>query len=179
MCPTSTQNKGKYGTRSKARLGLFFHQKSPPRPCTGTKKRSGQRAPPLGPCLQRGSKAALGFAPPPAGRASALAGDPSPWPAPAAFDVRRPGMAAARTAATLFKGGGGVAACSPLSIASGGTREKRQHCGRRQGVRPLCASDSPWARPGVRTGRAGNLRPASAPPVTVLGFSPPAPPLGG
>lgn len=58
--------------------------------------------PPLGPCLQRGSKAALGFAPPPAGRASALAGDPSPWPAPAAFDIRRPGMAAARTAATLF-----------------------------------------------------------------------------
>ena len=46
-------------------MGLFFHQKSPPRPCTGTKKRSGQRAPPLGPCLQRGSKAALGFAPPP------------------------------------------------------------------------------------------------------------------
>lgn len=43
--------------------------------------------------------------PPPAGRASALAGDPSPWPAPAAFNIRRPGMAAARTAATLFFGG--------------------------------------------------------------------------
>ena len=42
---------------------------------------------------------------PPAGRASALAGDPSPWPAPAAFNIRRPGMAAARTAATLFFGG--------------------------------------------------------------------------
>lgn len=52
-----------------------------------------------------GAKAALGFAPPPAGRASALAGDPSPWPAPAAFNIRRPGMAAARTAATLFFGG--------------------------------------------------------------------------
>ena len=51
------------------------------------------------------AKAALGFAPPPAGRASALAGDPSPWPAPAAFNIRRPGMAAARTAATLFFGG--------------------------------------------------------------------------
>ena len=42
---------------------------------------------------------------PPAGRASALAGDPSPWPAPAAFNIRRPGRAAARTAATLFFGG--------------------------------------------------------------------------
>ena len=52
-----------------------------------------------------GAKAALGFAPPPAGRASALAGDPSPWPAPAAFNIQRPGMAAARTAATLFFGG--------------------------------------------------------------------------
>ena len=41
----------------------------------------------------------------PGGRASALAGDPSPWPAPAAFNIRRPGMAAARTAATLFFGG--------------------------------------------------------------------------
>ena len=53
----------------------------------------------------------------------------------------------------------------------------RQHCGQGQGVRPPCASDSPWARPGVRTGRAGNLRPAASPPGPVLGFSPPAPPL--
>ena len=55
----------------------------------------------------------------------------------------------------------------------------RQNCGQGQGVRPLCASNNPWARPGVRTGRGGNLRPASAPPVPVLGFTPPAPPLGG
>ena len=105
MCPTSTQNKGRYGPRSKARLGLFLHQKSPPRPCTGTKKRSGQRVPPSRPVFAAGEQSGPRLRAPPAGRASALAGDPSPWPAPAAFNVRRPGMAAARTAATLFKGG--------------------------------------------------------------------------
>ena len=61
--------------------------------------------PPLGPYLVRGSQSGPRLRAPPAGRASALAGDPSPWPAPAAFDIRRPGMAAARTAATLFFGG--------------------------------------------------------------------------
>ena len=39
-------------------------------------------------------------------RARVCAGrGPHPWPAPAAFNIRRPGMAAARTAATLFFGG--------------------------------------------------------------------------
>ena len=61
--------------------------------------------PPLGPYLVRGSQSGPRLRAPPAGRASALAGDPSPWPAPAAFNIRRPGMAAARTAATLFFGG--------------------------------------------------------------------------
>ena len=61
--------------------------------------------PPLGPYLVRGSQSGPRLRAPPAGRASALVGDPSPWPAPAAFNIRRPGMAAARTAATLFFGG--------------------------------------------------------------------------
>ena len=61
--------------------------------------------PPLGPYLVRGSQSGPRLRAPPAGRASALAGDPSPWPAPAAFNIRRPGMAAAHTAATLFFGG--------------------------------------------------------------------------
>lgn len=139
----------------------------------GQRSGAASGSPPSRPVFAAGEQSGPRLRAPPAGRASALAGDPSPWPAPAAFNVRRPGMAAARTAATLFKGGrcGGLLA----DINS----QRRQHCGQRQGVRPLCASDSPWARPGVRTGRAGNLRPASAPPVTVLGFSPPAPPLGG
>lgn len=172
MCRTSTQNKGRYGPRSKARLGLFSPKVTADRV---REQRSGAASgsPPLSARVCSGGAKRPSASRPPAGRASALAGDPSPWPAPAAFNVRRPGMAAARTAATLFKGGrcGGLLA----DINS----QRRQHCGQRQGVRPLCASDSPWARPGVRTGRAGNLRPASAPPVTVLGFSPPAPPLGG
>lgn len=173
------QNKGKYGTRSEAHLGLFCRHMSPLTVYGDKEEERPAGPPPLGPCLQRGgSKAALGFAPPPLAARLRWPGTPAPgqhqphlmfggqvWP-PLARQPR-------------CLRGGGVAACSPLSIASGGTREKRQHCGQRQGVRPLCASDSPWARPGVRTGRAGNLRPASAPPVTVLGFSPPAPPLGG
>ena len=134
--------------------------------------------PPLGPCVQRGKQSGPRLRAPPAGRASALAGDPSPWPAPAAFNVARPWGAALSSGPALSMGGW----CRALLAVSNGRqldREKLRHCGRRQGGRPLGASNSPWARPSVRTGRAGNLRPVCGPPVPALGFSPPAPPLGG
>ena len=105
MSPTITQNRGKYGTRSDGPSGPFFA----PGACrdeSRTDKRCARRVPPpLGPYLVRGSQSGPRLRAPPAGRASALAGDPSPWPAQAALNIRRPGMAAARTAATLFFGG--------------------------------------------------------------------------
>lgn len=64
MCQTSTQNKGKYGTRSKAHLGLFCRHMSPLTVYGDKEEERPAGPPPLGPCLQRGSKAALGFAPP-------------------------------------------------------------------------------------------------------------------
>lgn len=179
MCPTSTQNKGRYGTRFKARLGLFLHQKSPPRPCTGTKKRSGQRVPPLSARVcSGGEQSGPRLRAPPAGRASALAGDPSPWPAPAAFDVRRPGMAAARTAATLFKGGrcGGLlavnnsqqrlkAGAAELRPAPGGAAAVRF----RQPMGPARCAHWP--------GR--ELAPCVRTPCHCPGLLPPCPPAGG
>ena len=105
MWRTSTRNKGRYGIPGDGPSGPFFTPEACPDE-SRTNKRCARRVPPLsGRIWCGGAKAALGFAPPPAGRASALAGDPSPWPAPAAFNIRRPGMAAARTAATLFFGG--------------------------------------------------------------------------
>lgn len=85
--------------------GLFLRRKPAQMNREQTSGAPGGSPPLSGRIWCGGAKAALGFAPPPAGRASALAGDPSPWPAPAAFNIRRPGMAAARTAATLFFGG--------------------------------------------------------------------------
>lgn len=84
--------------------GLFLRRK----PARMNREQTAVRPagpPPLGPYLVRGSQSGPRLRAPPAGRASALAGDPSPWPAPAAFNIRRPGMAAAHTAATLFLGG--------------------------------------------------------------------------
>lgn len=128
MWRTSTQNKGRYGIPGDGPSGPFFTPKACPDE-SRTDKRCARRVPPLsGRIWCGGAKAALGFAPPPAGRASALAGDPSPWPAPAAFNIRRPGMAAARTAATLFFWGrcGGLLAVvgqAPASyIVGGGAR---------------------------------------------------------
>lgn len=85
--------------------GLFLRRKPARMNREQTSGAPGGSPPPLGPYLVRGSQSGPRLRAPPAGRASALAGDPSPWPAPAAFNIRRPGMAAARTAATLFFGG--------------------------------------------------------------------------
>ena len=104
MWRTSTQNKGKYGIPGDGPSGPFFRRK-PARMNREQTSGAPGRSPPLGPYLVRGSPSGPRLRAPPAGRASALAGDPSPWPAPAAFNIRRPGMAAARTAATLFFGG--------------------------------------------------------------------------
>lgn len=106
MWRTSTQNKGKYGIPGDGPSGPFFTPEACPDESRTNKRCARRVPPPLGPYLVRGSQSGPRLrAPPPAGRASALAGDPSPWPAPAAFNIRRPGMAAARTAATLFFGG--------------------------------------------------------------------------
>lgn len=84
--------------------GLFF-RRMPARMNREQTSGAPGGSPPLGPYLVRGSQSGPRLRAPPAGRASALAGDPSPWPAQAALNIRRPGMAAARTAATLFFGG--------------------------------------------------------------------------
>lgn len=105
MWQTSTQNKGRCGPRSEARLGLFLSPYVTADRVRGQRRGAASGSPPSRPVFAAGEQSGPRLRAPPAGRASALAGDPSPWPAPAAFDVRRPGMAAARTAATLFKGG--------------------------------------------------------------------------
>lgn len=117
MWQTSTQNKGRCGPRSEARLGLFLHQKSPLTVYGDKEAVRPAGPPPLGPCLQRGSKAALGFAPPPLAARLRWPGTPAPgqhqphlmfggqvWP-----PLARPPRCLR---------GGGVAACSPQSMAS-------------------------------------------------------------
>lgn len=102
MWRTSTRNKGRYGIPGDGPSGPFFTPKACPDE-SRTDKRCARRVPPSRAVFGAGKpKRPSASRPPPAGRASALAGDPSPWPAPAAFNIRRPGMAAARTAATLF-----------------------------------------------------------------------------
>ena len=178
MCQTSTQNKGRCGPRSKAHLGLFCRHMSPPRPCTGTKKRSGQRVPPLSARVCSGGAKRPSASRPPAGRASALAGDPSPWPAPAAFNVRRPGMAAARTAATLFKGGrcGGL-----LAVNNSQQRNKEDAAALRPGTGGEAAVrfGQPMgpSRCAHWTGR--ELAPCGLTPCPRPGLLPPCPPAGG
>ena len=105
MWRTSTRNKGRYGIPGDGPSGPFFTPEACPNESRTDKRCARRVPPPLGPYLVRGSQSGPRLRAPPAGRASALAGDPSPWPAPAAFNIRRPGMAAARTAATLFFGG--------------------------------------------------------------------------
>lgn len=178
MCQTSMQNKGRCGPRSKARLGLFLHQKSPPRPCTGTKKRCGQRVPPSRPVFAAGEQSGPRLRAPPAGRASALAGDPSPWPAPAASNVRRPGMAAARTAATLFKGGrcGGL-----LAVNKSQQRSREEAAALRPG--PGGAAAVRFRQP-MGPARCAHwpgreLAPCGRAPCHRPGLLPPCPPAGG
>lgn len=105
MWRTSTRNKGRYGIPGDGPSGPFFTPEACPDESRTDKRCARRVPPPLGPYLVRGSQSGPRLRAPPAGRASALAGDPSPWPAPAAFNIQRPGMAAARTAATLFFGG--------------------------------------------------------------------------
>lgn len=179
MCPTSTQNKGRCGPRSKARLGLFLHQKSPLRPCTGTKKEERPAGPPPSrPVFAAGEQSGPRLRAPPAGRASALAGDPSPWPAPAAFNVRRPGMAAARTAATLFKGG----RCGGLLAVNNSQQRNREDAA---ALRPGPGGEAAVrfkqpigpARCAHWPGR--ELAPCVLTPCPRPGLLPPCPPAGG
>lgn len=177
MSPTTTPNRGRYGIRSKALRGLFFCG------CAGGNREQTSGAPggppPLGPCLQRGSKAALGFAPPPPGARLRWPGTPAPgqhqphlifggqaWP-----PLARPPR--------CFEGGrcGGLLAVKRQAAARQESACKA--AGGEQGGRPLGASNSPWAQPGVRTGRAGNLRPVGGPPASALRGSPPLPPRPG
>lgn len=102
MWRTSTQNKGRYGTPGDGPSGPFFTPEACPDESRTDKAVRPAGPPPLGPYLVRGSQSGPRLRAPPAGRASAPAGDPNPWPAPAAFNIRRAGMRAARTAATLI-----------------------------------------------------------------------------
>ena len=104
MWRTSTRNKGKHGIPGDGPSGPFFTPEACPDE-SRTNKRCARRVPPSRAVFGAGEPKRPSASRPPAGRASALAGDPSPWPAPAAFNIQRPGMAAARTAATLFFGG--------------------------------------------------------------------------
>lgn len=149
---------------------FFFHQKSPLRPCTGTKKRSGQRVPPpLGPCLQRGSKAALGFAPPPLAARLRWPGTPAPgqhqphlmfggqvWPPLARpprcsrggrcgglLDVNNSQQRNREEAAALWPGPGGEAAVrfrQPMGPA---------RCAHWPGRELAPCGLTPWPRPGL------------------------------
>ena len=157
---------------------FFFHQKSPLRPCTGTKKRSGQRVPPLSARVCSGGAKRPSASRPPAGRASALAGDPSPWPAPAAFNVRRPGMAAARTAATLFKGGrcGGL-----LAVNNSQQRNREDATELRPGPGGAAAVRFKQPMGPARCAHWPGREPAPCvrTPCPRPGLHPPCPPAGG
>ena len=71
-----------------------------------TKKRCGRRCPPLSACIWRGGSQSSPRLRAPPRRPRVCAGwGQKPQPAPAAFNIRRAGMPAARSAATLSKGG--------------------------------------------------------------------------
>ena len=175
MWRTSTQSKGRCGIPGDGPSGPFFT----PGACrdeSRADKRCARRVPPLsGRVWCGGAKAALGFAPPPPGARPRCRGAETPA-AQAAFNVRRPGMAAARTAATLFLRGwcGGLLAVvgqAPASdIVGGGAR------GSPPGGRWLRRS-----RPGQVCALAGSacLRPRRRGAAPARDLMPPLPPRRG
>ena len=178
MCQTYTRLKGKYGPRSEARLGLFCRHMSPLTVYGDKEEERPAGPPPSRPVFAAGEQSGPRLRAPPAGRASALAGDPSPWPAQAAFDVRRPGMAAARTAATLFKGG----RCGCLLAVINSQQRNR---GEAAALRPAPGGEAavrfkqPMGPARCAHWRGRELAPCVLTPGHCPGLLPPCPPAGG
>ena len=134
--------------------------------------------PPLGPCVQRGKQSGPRLRAPPAGRASALAGDPSPWPAPAAFNVARPWGAALSSGPALSMGG----------VVPGPPRRKQWPTARpgetaalraAPGGPPLGRFKQPMGPTQCAHWSGRELAPCVRPPCPRPGLLPPCPPLGG
>lgn len=157
----------------------FFFTKSHRRDrVRGQRRGAASGSPPSRPVFAAGEQSGPRLRAPPAGRASALAGDPNPWPAPAAFNVRRPGMAAARTAATLFKGGrcGGL-----LAVNNSQQRNREDVTELRPGPGGAAAVrfKQPMGPARCAHWPGRELAPCVRTPCPRPGLLPPCPPAGG
>ena len=160
-------------------IWAFFFTKSHRRDrVRGQRRGAASGSPPSRPVFAAGEQSGPRLRAPPAGRASALAGDPSPWPAPAAFNVRRPGMAAARTAATLFKGGrcGGL-----LAVNNSQQRNREEAAALRPGPGGEAAVrfKQPMGPARCAHWPGRELAPCVLTPCPRPGLLPPCPPAGG